>query len=82
MLDRSVPAAVPIGSRRCLSPSLDGRAIELVLWCDETDGEFRRLTAAGAKALSKPHDWLDGLRVAWVADPDLNPIQLVLGGDL
>jgi hypothetical protein len=36
-----------------------------------------RLTAAGAKPLSEPHDWLDDLRLAWVADPDLNPIQLV-----
>ncbi len=60
-----------------LSPSLDGQAIELVLWCDDTDDAFARLTAAGAKALSEPHDWLDDLRVAWVADPDLNPIQLV-----
>ena len=24
-----------------------------------------------------PHDWLDALRVAWVADPDGNPVQLV-----
>lgn len=60
-----------------LSPSVDGQAIELVLWCDDTDAAFARLTAAGAKPLSQPHDWLDDLRVAWVADPDLNPIQLV-----
>jgi glyoxylase I family protein len=60
-----------------LSPSLDGQAIELVLWCDDTDDAFAKLTAAGAEALSAPHDWLDDLRVAWVADPDLNPIQLV-----
>lgn len=60
-----------------LSPSVDGQAIELVLWCTDTDEAFARLTAAGAKPLSQPHDWLDDLRVAWVADPDLNPIQLV-----
>jgi glyoxylase I family protein len=60
-----------------LAPCLDGQAVELVLWCDDTDGEFARLTAAGAKALSAPHDWLENLRVAWITDPDLNPIQLV-----
>jgi hypothetical protein len=60
-----------------LSPAPEGQAIELVLWCDDTDREFARLVAAGAEALSEPHDWLDDLRVAWIADPDRNPIQLV-----
>ena len=48
-----------------------------MLWCDDADGECARLTAAGAPALSEPRDWLDNLRLAWVADPDGNPIQLV-----
>ena len=60
-----------------LSPNLAGRAAELVLWCDDTDGEYARLTAAGSKSLSEPHDWLGNLRIAWIADPDGNPIQLV-----
>jgi len=60
-----------------LAPVLTGRAAELVLWCDDTDGEFARLTAAGCAALSEPHDWLGSLRIAWIADPDGNPIQLV-----
>lgn|SRR5690606_1895350 len=60
-----------------LSPNLDGQAIELVLWCEDTDGAFARLVTAGAPVLSQPHDWLDDLRLAWVADPDGNPIQLV-----
>lgn len=60
-----------------LDPDLDGQAVELVLWCDDTDAAFARLTAAGAPALSPPHDWLSNLRLAWVADPDGNPIQLV-----
>jgi catechol 2,3-dioxygenase-like lactoylglutathione lyase family enzyme len=51
--------------------------MELVLWTDDTDAAFARLVAAGARALSEPHDWLDGsLRLAWVADPDNNPIEL------
>ena len=62
-----------------LKPELGGRPIEIVLWTDNTNGEFARLTTtAGAKALSRPHDWLDGkLRIAWIADPDGNPIQIV-----
>lgn len=60
-----------------LRPNLDGHPIEIVLWTDDTDGAFARLTAAGASALSPPHDWLDDLRLAWVADPDGNPLQLV-----
>jgi hypothetical protein len=48
------------------------------LWTEDADAAFARLTAAGAQALSEPHDWLGGsLRVAWVADPDGNPIELV-----
>jgi len=60
-----------------LTPSLDGRTVEVVLWCTDTDDAFARLTAEGAAVLSEPHDWLDDLRVAWVTDPDRNPIQLV-----
>ncbi len=54
-----------------------GRGMEILLWTDDTDAAFARLTAAGARALSEPHDWLEGtLRLAWVADPDNNPIEL------
>jgi len=60
-----------------LDPNLDGQAIEVVLWCADTDAAYAKLTAAGAPVLSRPHDWLDELRLAWVADPDGNPIQLV-----
>jgi hypothetical protein len=27
--------------------------------------------------MSAPHDWLETLRVAWVADPDGHPVELV-----
>ncbi|TCM51435.1 VOC family protein [Kribbella sp. VKM Ac-2568] len=54
-----------------------GRGMEIVLWTDDTDAAHTRLVAAGAKPLSTPHDWLGSLRVAWVADPDDNPIELV-----
>jgi hypothetical protein len=60
-----------------LNPNLGGRPIEIVLWTDDTDGDYARLTAEGAPSLSAPHDWLADLRLAWVADPDGNPIQIV-----
>jgi predicted enzyme related to lactoylglutathione lyase len=59
-----------------LNPNLDGRPVEIVLWTDDTDGDYARLTREGAPSLSEPHDWLSDLRLAWVADPDGNPIQL------
>jgi uncharacterized glyoxalase superfamily protein PhnB len=61
-----------------LDLSSPGRGMELVLWTDDADDAFARLVEAGARALSEPHDWLGGtLRVAWVADLDDNPIELV-----
>jgi catechol 2,3-dioxygenase-like lactoylglutathione lyase family enzyme len=60
-----------------LDLSNPGRGVELLLWTDDTDAAFERLVEAGARPLSEPHDWLDGtLRLAWVADPDNNPIEL------
>jgi catechol 2,3-dioxygenase-like lactoylglutathione lyase family enzyme len=53
-----------------------GRGMEILLWTDDTDAAFARLVAAGARPLSEPHDWLGTLRLAWVADPDGNPIEL------
>jgi len=72
-----IAAAAAAAADHGLQPNLDGRAIEIVLWTDDTDGAFARLTAGGARALSPPHDWLEDLRIAWVTDPDGNPIQLV-----
>lgn len=70
----SVDAAVAHGLR----PDHGGRPVEIVLWTDDTDRDYARLSADGAQQLSPPHDFLEGaLRAAWVADPDGNPIQLV-----
>jgi catechol 2,3-dioxygenase-like lactoylglutathione lyase family enzyme len=60
-----------------LDLSKPGRGMEILLWTDDTDAAFAGLVAAGARVLSEPHDWLGTLRVAWVADPDDNPIELV-----
>ncbi|HEU0026684.1 MAG TPA: hypothetical protein VFQ25_06170 [Ktedonobacterales bacterium] len=55
------------------------RSLVITMWSSIpiTNGDYARLTAAGAPSLSLPHDFLTHLRVAWVADPDGNPIQLV-----
>lgn len=55
-----------------------GRSMEVVGWCDDVDAVYASLVAGGAPSVSAPHDWLDStLRVAWVADPDGNPVELV-----
>lgn len=61
-----------------LDPQLGGRPVGIVLYCDDVDGEVVRLTAGGAPLLSEPHPFQGGrTRVAWVADPDGNPVHLV-----
>jgi predicted enzyme related to lactoylglutathione lyase len=59
-----------------LEPNLAGRPVEIVLWTQDTDAAYENLLQRGVPSLSAPHDFLDRLRLAWVADPDGNPIQL------
>ncbi|MEU4553495.1 VOC family protein [Micromonospora violae] len=49
----------------------------VVLWTDDTAHAYAELTTSGARALAAPHRWLDRLLIAWTADPDSNPIQIV-----
>lgn len=49
---------------------------ELVVWTDDTDEAYMTLTEKGAVSLSAPHDFLQSHRVAWVADPEGNPIHI------
>ncbi len=51
---------------------------EVVLWTGDADAAFVWLTARGAPGLSPPHDFARTLRGAWIADPDGNPVQLVV----
>jgi catechol 2,3-dioxygenase-like lactoylglutathione lyase family enzyme len=51
---------------------------ELVIWADDVDRVQAELAAKGVRTLSEPHDFLDSLRAAWVADPDGNPVQIVM----
>jgi catechol 2,3-dioxygenase-like lactoylglutathione lyase family enzyme len=55
---------------------------EVCLWTDDVDAAYTTLIARGVPSLSSPHDFLDGrLRAAWLADPDGNPVEIVMRGD-
>ena len=75
-----IASAVSAAADHGLELDLDqpGRGMEIVLWTEDVDAVFADLVDAGARPLSAPHDWVGGtLRVAWVADPDGNPVELV-----
>ncbi|SCG70459.1 VOC family protein [Micromonospora inositola] len=60
-----------------LDPVPSGQRAAVILWTDDTAAAYAKVTADGAPALAAPHIWLDRLLIAWTADPDGNPIQLV-----
>jgi hypothetical protein len=49
----------------------------VILWTDDTTAAYEELTNNGVRGLAAPHRWLGRLLIAWVADPDGNPIQIV-----
>src|SRR6266567_6130915 len=51
---------------------------EVVVWTDDVDQAFASVTAQGARPISPPHNFLADLRAAWIADPDGNPVQMVM----
>lgn len=60
-----------------LDPIPHGQRAAVILWTDDTAGAYERLVAAGAPPLAPPYVWLGRLLIAWTADPDGNPIQIV-----
>jgi catechol 2,3-dioxygenase-like lactoylglutathione lyase family enzyme len=60
-----------------LDPVPDGQRAAVVLWTDDTAAAYADLTGNGAPSLAPPHEWLGRLLIAWIADPDGNPIQIV-----
>jgi catechol 2,3-dioxygenase-like lactoylglutathione lyase family enzyme len=69
-----------IGSSRedhGLDPATQGQRATVTLWTDDVAAVYRSLRAAGVHGLAEPMVWLDRLLIAWVADPDGHPIQLV-----
>jgi hypothetical protein len=60
-----------------LEPVTAGQRAAVVLWTDDTTGAYTALTERGCRGLHPPHVWLDRLLIAWIADPDDHPIQIV-----
>jgi catechol 2,3-dioxygenase-like lactoylglutathione lyase family enzyme len=60
-----------------LDPIAEGQRVAVILWTDDTAAAYDDLVAGGAPALASPHVWLGRLLIAWTADPDGNPIQIV-----
>ncbi|HEY8306008.1 MAG TPA: VOC family protein [Lapillicoccus sp.] len=60
-----------------LEPVATGQRAAVVLWTDDVRSAYAELVAAGAPGLQDPHEWLGRLLIAWLADPDGNPVQIV-----
>jgi glyoxylase I family protein len=60
-----------------LDPIATGQRAAIVLWTDDVGAAYDDLVANGAPALAPPRPWLGRLLIAWTADPDGNPIQIV-----
>ena len=52
-------------------------AMVLVVWTDDVDKAFQRLTSSGAPAVQPPHDTGNNNRNALLRDPDGNLVELV-----
>jgi catechol 2,3-dioxygenase-like lactoylglutathione lyase family enzyme len=60
-----------------LHPVEEGQRAAVILWTDDVRAAFESLTGQGCPPLAPPSPWLDRLLIAWVADPDGHPIQVV-----
>jgi glyoxylase I family protein len=60
-----------------LDPVPQGQRAAVVVWTDDVRSAFDALVAEGVPALKEPHEWLGRLMIAWLADPDGNPVQVV-----
>ncbi|HEX8343173.1 MAG TPA: hypothetical protein VF657_00310 [Actinoplanes sp.] len=55
----------------------EGQHAAVILWTEDTAAAYERVLDIGAPAIKGPHVWLGRLLIAWTADPDGNPIQIV-----
>jgi len=60
-----------------LDPVTDGQRAAVILWSDDTRSALAELGAHGATVLAEPYEWLGRLLIAWAADPEGTPIQIV-----
>jgi catechol 2,3-dioxygenase-like lactoylglutathione lyase family enzyme len=58
-----------------------GRGAEIVLWTHDVEAAFALARRIGARVLQEPHD-VRGLRIAYVLDPDDNPVEFVQHRDV
>ena len=67
------------------SQTMDGLALEpagfphaeLALRTENVDEAYAMLMKTGVVSISAPHDLARSLRVAWIMDPDGNPVRIV-----
>jgi catechol 2,3-dioxygenase-like lactoylglutathione lyase family enzyme len=60
-----------------LDPVATGQRAAVVLWTEDVRSAHAELVAAGVPGLKEPQEWLGRLLIAWLADPDGNPVQIV-----
>ena len=60
-----------------LDPVAASQRAAVILWTDDVTTAYAELVAAGVRGLREPHEWLDRLLIAWLEDPDGNPVQIV-----
>lgn len=60
-----------------LDPVPEGQRAAVILWTEDTAAAFAKLTANGVPGITGPYEWLGRLLIAWISDPDGNPIQIV-----
>ena len=60
----------------------DGPRFEMFLYVDDVDTTFMKLREGGAPALREPDDMPWGERVAFVQDPEGNPVALARPVDI
>ena len=60
-----------------LDPVASGQRAGVVLRIEDVRACYADLIAAGAPEFKPPSEWLGRLLIAWTADPDGNPVQLV-----
>lgn len=60
-----------------VDPSPGSPAMVVVVWTDDVDAAFQRLSAAGAPVVQPPHDTGNNDRNALLRDPDGNLVEIV-----
>ena len=60
-----------------LDPVPAAQRAAVILWTDDVSTAYAELVATGVREIREPHEWLGRLLIAWLEDPDGNPVQIV-----